>query len=90
MFRVWYLTYKSFTKRKRAEEDIPWAIIIIIAPDIPIKLIEKILLNTNPIWATDEYAINDLRSFWRIQFNLVAVAPIILILIIQGFRWKDL
>jgi len=40
-----------------------------------------ILDKINPIWATDEYAIKDLRSFCRIQFNLVAVAPIILILI---------
>jgi hypothetical protein len=27
------------------------------------------------MWPTDEYAINDLTSGWRIQINLVATAP---------------
>lgn len=84
IFRVWNFIYKSFTKRKRAEDDNPWAIIIIIAPEKPIRLLENNPNNTNPICATDEYAIKDLRSFWRIQFILVAVAPIKLILIIIG------
>lgn len=54
MFREWIFIYKSFTKKKSAEEDIPWAIIIIIAPVSPIWLSEKILHKTNAIWATDE------------------------------------
>lgn len=36
MFRVWYLIYKSFTRRNNADEDNPWAIIIMIAPVNPI------------------------------------------------------
>lgn len=35
IFREWYFIYESFTSRKRADEDNPWAIIIIIAPVIP-------------------------------------------------------
>jgi len=35
IFRDEYLIYRSFTKRNRADEDSPWAIIIIIAPIIP-------------------------------------------------------
>lgn len=54
VFREWYLKYKSFTKRKRAEDDIPWAIIIITAPVSPIILRVNKAHNTNPIWATEE------------------------------------
>lgn len=54
IFREWYLLYISFTSRKRADEDNPWAIIIIIAPIIPIVFIVKIPVRTNPIWATEE------------------------------------
>lgn len=54
VFREWYLIYKSFTKRNRAEEDNPWAIIIIIAPVNPNKLEVNRAHSTNPIWATDE------------------------------------
>lgn len=35
IFRVWYLKYKSFVNKNKADEDKPWAIIIIIAPIIP-------------------------------------------------------
>lgn len=44
------------------------------------------LVKINPMWATEEYAINDFKSFWRIQFILVIIAPINLILIIQGLN----
>lgn len=54
MFRVWSFVYKSLTRRNRADDDNPWAIIIMIAPDNPIVLIVNSLVNTNPIWATDE------------------------------------
>lgn len=54
VFREWYLIYKSLTKRKRAEEDNPWAIIIIIAPDNPILFMVSRADNTKPMWATDE------------------------------------
>lgn len=45
----------------------------------------KILAKIIPIWATEEYATNIFISFWRIQFILVLIAPIILILINQWF-----
>lgn len=83
IFRVWYLKYKSFTSKNKADDDNPWATIIIIAPINLIELIVNRLVKTNPIWATDEYAISDFRSFCRIQFILVIVLPIKLILIIQ-------
>lgn len=54
IFRVWYFEYKSFTRKNRADDDSPWAIIIIIAPVNPIVFIENNPVNTNPIWATDE------------------------------------
>lgn len=85
IFREWYFVYISFTKKNRADDDNPWAIIIMIAPIKPIDFMEKIPANTNPICATEEYAIRDFRSFWRMQFSLVADAPINLILIIHKF-----
>lgn len=36
IFREWYFIYKSVTSKKRADDDNPWAIIIIILPDKPI------------------------------------------------------
>lgn len=54
MFRVWNLKYKSFTNKNKAEEDKPWAIIIIIAPISLIVLKVNNPVNTNPIWATEE------------------------------------
>lgn len=54
VFREWYLMYKSLTRRKRADEDNPWAIIIIIAPVNPNELKVNRAHNTNPMWATDE------------------------------------
>lgn len=83
IFRVWYLKYKSFTNKNKADDTNPWAIIINIPPNNPELFIEKKAINTNPIWLTDEYAINDFKSFCRTQFILVIVAPINLIEIIQ-------
>lgn len=71
VFREWIFKYKSFARRKRAEDDIPWAIIIIVAPIKPNELSVRSLINVNPICATDEYAIRAFISFWRIQFILV-------------------
>lgn len=76
-----------FTKRNKAEDESPCAIIIIIAPFIPIVLNVNKLAKINPIWATEEYATKDFKSFCRIQFILVIVAPISLILIIQGLKF---
>lgn len=54
IFRVWYLKYKSFVNKKRADDDNPCAIIIIIAPVRLIELRVNKPVRTNPIWATDE------------------------------------
>jgi len=35
ILRVWYLWYRSLVNRNNAEDDKPWAIIIIIAPIKP-------------------------------------------------------
>lgn len=72
-----------FTNKNRADEDKPWASIMIIAPFRPMWDRVNRAANTMPIWATDEYAISDFKSFCRIQFILVIIAPVILILIIQ-------
>lgn len=77
----------SLDKKKSADEDNPCAIIMIIAPYNPILFSVKIPVSTNPMCATDEYAISDFKSFWRIQLSLVADAPINLILIIQWLVW---
>lgn len=54
IFRVWSFVYKSLTNKNKADDDNPWAIIIMIAPDNPIVLIVNRPVSTNPIWATDE------------------------------------
>lgn len=83
IFRVWNLVYTMFTSKNNADEANPWASIIIIAPFIPIKDSVKSAEITIAIWAMEEYAIKDFKSFCRIQFILVIIAPVILILIIQ-------
>jgi len=45
------------------------------APINPQILFDKIPASINPIWPTEEYAIKDFKSGWRIQINLVNVAP---------------
>jgi len=54
ILRVWYLEYNMFTNKKRAEEDIPWASIMIIAPFNPSWESVNREARTIPIWATDE------------------------------------
>lgn len=54
MFRDEYFLYKSFTRRNNADDDSPWANIIIMAPVSPIWFMEKIPINTNLIWDTEE------------------------------------
>lgn len=41
-------------------------------------------VNINPMWPTEEYAIKDFRSGWRMQINLVTTAPVMEILINIG------
>ena len=74
--RVWVIEYEIFAKINRAEDDSPWAIIIIIAPLIPHFLMERTPAISNPIWPTEEYAIIDFMSGWRMQIRLVKRAPI--------------
>jgi len=54
ILREWIFKYKSFTKKNKADDDIPCAIIMMIAPNIPILLNVKILAKVSAIWATDE------------------------------------
>lgn len=54
MLRVWNFIYKSLVKKKSADEVKPWATIIIMAPILPRRFIEKIPHKVNPIWATEE------------------------------------
>lgn len=54
MLRVWYLKYKSFTRRNKAEDDKPCPIIMIIAPVNPIVFNVNSPVNTKAMCATDE------------------------------------
>lgn len=54
MFRVWNFVYIILTNKNKAEEDSPWATIIIIAPFLPIIDRVNNLARISPIWATDE------------------------------------
>jgi hypothetical protein len=64
-----------------ADEHNPCAIIIINAPLIPHIELDNIPASIKPMWPTEEYAINDFRSGWRMQINLVTTAPVSEILI---------
>lgn len=50
-------------------------------PVIPHDELDSIPVSIRPICPTEEYAIKDFKSGWRIQINLVATAPVIEILI---------
>lgn len=56
----------------------PWATIIITLLLILIQERDSILIIIIPICLTEEYATNILKSFWRIQFNLIIATPMIL------------
>jgi len=75
ILRVWVNSYDKLAKINSAEDLNPCAIIIISALDMPHDVLASIPVNINPICPTDEYAINDFRSGWRIQIILVAAAP---------------
>jgi hypothetical protein len=62
IFRVWDLSYTRLARENRADDESPCAIIISIAPIIPHVVFDRAPASINPIWPTDEYAINDLRS----------------------------
>ena len=81
ILRVWVISYDKFAIINSADELNPWATIIIRLPVIPHAEFDNMPVSINPIWPTDEYAISDLRSGWRIQISLVAIAPVIEILI---------
>lgn len=81
ILRVWVISYDKFAIINRADELNPCATIIINLPVIPHLVFDIIPVNIRPIWPTDEYAINDLRSGWRMQISLVIIAPTMEILI---------
>ena len=50
------------TNKNNAPVDTPWLIIWIVLPDIDCVVKAKMPSTMKPIWATDEYATNRLRS----------------------------
>lgn len=82
--RVCVVSYIELASANRAEDERPWATIIIIEPSQPqIELVIKPAVN-KPICPTEEYAINDFISGCRIQIVLVIKAPHIAIVEIRG------
>lgn len=82
--RVWVVSYIELASANRAEDESPWATIIIIEPSQPqIELVIRPAVK-RPIWPTEEYAINDFISGCRIQMVLVIKAPHIAIVEIRG------
>lgn len=75
ILRVWVTSYVRLAKIKSADEQSPWAIMIINPPHIAQFEFVKILANISPMCPTDEYAINDLMSDCRRQIKLVIIAP---------------
>ena len=62
----WYHVQMN-SKQNRPEKHKPWAIIKVKEPRYPqyVNVIKPPI--TIPIWATEEYAIKDFKSVWRIQ-----------------------
>lgn len=54
MLRDEYFVYKSLVSMNKADDDIPCAIIMMIAPERPKKFILNNPMRTNPMCATDE------------------------------------
>ena len=61
-------------KKKRAEKLNPWATTIARAPYMAQVVLVKRSANIKPIGPTEDYAISDFTSGWRMQINLVAEA----------------
>lgn len=61
--------------QKRPDEQSPCPIITAIAPDSPHELATISPHKTNPMWATEEYAIKDFISLCRKQINLTISPP---------------
>jgi len=62
-------------RQKSKEEVNPWAIISIVAPIKLHGVWIKMDAMTRAMWLTEEYAINDFRSVWRKQIELVIIIP---------------
>jgi hypothetical protein len=75
ILRVWVISYDMFARANRAEDLNPWAIIINSAPVSPQVELANIPANIRPMCPTDEYAMSDFRSGWRIHKILVVAAP---------------
>ena len=62
--REWDRSYIIFAPANIAEEQNPWAIMIIIPPSPPIGNSERKPMITKDMCTTDEYAITTLISLW--------------------------
>lgn len=68
--------YNKFPPKNIEEELSPWATINISPPVKLILVIYKSLLMTNPICATEEYAIITFMSNWFKQINPINADPV--------------
>lgn len=68
-------SYKTLAKKNKPEEQRPWATINIIEPTKEEKENLKIPIITKLIWETEEKAIIDFKSTWRIQIKLDKIPP---------------
>lgn len=62
-------------RQNNIEEVSPWEIIRIIAPENDHGVRIVLAAITSPMWLTEEYAMSDFRSVWRMQMELVISAP---------------
>jgi len=75
ILRLPTFSYTMLIKENKPADTIPWETISTKAPSHPIlKLVYNPLIN-KPICPTEEYAIKDLMSLWRIQIIEVIKAP---------------
>lgn len=75
MVRLCVRSQLVLARQNRADEVNPWAIMRISAPVNPQGVWIRIPPTTNPIWLTDEQAISDFRSVWRMQMEPVIITP---------------
>jgi hypothetical protein len=91
ILRVIVMEYLMFAIQNKADDLRPWAIIIANLACIPSLELDNIPATINPMWPTDEYAINDFMSDCRKQIIDVITPPTIAIAIIGFinvlFKW---
>jgi len=76
-------SYIIITRQNNPDEHNPWANMIISLPQYAVNWQENSPPITNPIWATDEYAIRAFISYCRMHSSLTKNDPISPILISQ-------